>query len=66
MPRLAGKTLPAAKTALTRAHCTVGKISKAYSAKVKKGRVMKQSPAAGQKRADKAKVNITLSRGKRP
>ena len=65
VPRLAGKTLPATKTALAKAHCKLGVVKKAYSAK-RKGVVIKQTIAAGQVRALNAKVGVTLSRGKRP
>src|SRR5919197_1255508 len=38
VPKLKGKTLRAAKLAIKRAHCSVGKVTRAFSAKVKKGR----------------------------
>ena len=66
VPKLAGKTLAQAKSALTRANCKLGRVTKAYSAKVKKNRVMKQSPAVGRMLAKGAKVNVTLSKGRRP
>ena len=65
VPKLAGKTLAQAKAALTKANCRLGKVTKAYSAKVKKGRVIKQSPGVGRTLAKGAKVNVVLSRGKR-
>jgi hypothetical protein len=66
VPRLAGKTLAAAKAALATAHCALGRVTRAYSAKVRKGRVIKSSPAAARVLGNGAKVNIVLSRGKRP
>ena len=65
VPKLAGKKLAAAKTALGQANCTLGSVKQAYSNKVKKGRVIKSSPAAGSVLAMGSAVNIVLSRGKR-
>jgi hypothetical protein len=49
VPRLKGKTLRAAKKALSRAHCALGKVRRAYSSKVRKGRVISQRPGPGVK-----------------
>ena len=65
VPKLAGKAVAAAKTALTRANCTLGRVKNAYSTTVKKSHVIKSSPAAGTVLAKGAKVNIVVSRGKR-
>jgi hypothetical protein len=65
VPKLAGKTLAAAKTALTKAHCALGKVTKAY-ASTPKGRVVRSSPAFGRVLAQGAKVNVVLSLGRRP
>jgi uncharacterized delta-60 repeat protein len=66
VPKLKGKTLRAAKQALRRAHCSPGKVTKAFSAKVKKGRVLYQKPKPGRKLAAGARVRLTLSKGKKP
>jgi uncharacterized delta-60 repeat protein len=66
VPKVKGKTLKAAKRAIKRAHCSVGKVTRAYSAKVKRGRVISQKPKPGRKLAAGAKVKLTLSKGKRP
>ena len=58
-----GKTLAAAKAAISAAHCSTGKVSRAFS-KTVKGRVLSQSPAAGKKLAEGAKVNLVVSKGK--
>ena len=42
-----GKTLPAAKRTIARANCRVGKIRRAYSKTVKRGRVISQKPRFG-------------------
>ncbi len=66
VPNVKRKALRAAKTAISRGHCKVGRITKAYSAKVKSGLVISQRPAAGKHLKNGAKVNLTLSRGRRP
>jgi uncharacterized delta-60 repeat protein len=65
VPKLKGKTLKAAKRAIRRAHCSLGKVTRAYSAKVKRGRVLAQKPKPGRKLAAGAKVRLTLSKGKK-
>jgi uncharacterized delta-60 repeat protein len=65
VPRAAGKRLAAAKRAIDRAHCTVGKIRRVTSKTIAKDRVIGQSPAAGARLAERARVNLTLSRGSR-
>jgi hypothetical protein len=64
VPKLKGKTLKAAKKALRKAHCGLGKVSRAPSSKVRKGRVIAQKPRPGVKRRAGAKVALTLSKGK--
>jgi beta-lactam-binding protein with PASTA domain len=65
VPKLKGKSLAAAKSALTQAHCQAGKVTRKYS-KVKKGRVISQRPKPGTNLAAGAKVNLVVSKGKRP
>ena len=65
VPKVTGKSLAAAKKAITKAGCTVGKVKKAYSAKVKKGRVISSKPKAGTHADYHAKIALTLSRGKK-
>ena len=65
VPKLKGKTLRAAKLAIGKAHCSVGKVTRAFSAKVRKGRVLSQKPKPGTKLAAGAKVRLALSKGKR-
>jgi uncharacterized repeat protein (TIGR02543 family) len=66
VPNVKGKTLAAAKRKLTRANCALGKVTRAYSARVKKGLVISQKPVAGRKLAKGAKVAVVASRGKHP
>jgi uncharacterized delta-60 repeat protein len=65
VPKVKGKTLKAAKRAIKRAHCSVGKVTRAFSAKVKRGRVISQKPKPGRKLAAGSKVRLTLSKGKK-
>lgn len=65
VPNVKRKTLVAAKTAITAGHCSLGRVKKSFSSKVKKGRVISQSPAAGKTFAPGAKVNLTVSKGPR-
>jgi len=65
VPNVKGKPLAEAKTAIVHAHCAVGTISKAYSAKVKSGRVISENPAPGTTRPQGSKVALKLSKGKK-
>jgi len=47
VPKVVGKKLAAAKKAITRAGCKVGKVSKKHSAKSKRGKVLSEKPKAG-------------------
>jgi hypothetical protein len=61
VPRLSGKTLQAAKAALIKAHCRVGKVKKKHSAK-RAGRVLSQSRKAGARVRPGTKIALVLSR----
>src|SRR5262249_51516062 len=62
VPKVKGKTLLAAKRAIKRAHCSVGKVTRAYSARVTKGRVISQKPRPGRKLAAGSKVALRVSK----
>ena len=66
VPNVSGKTLPGAKHVVVRAHCRVGKIRRAYSTTVRKGRVSSQRPKPGTVLPNRGKVNLVVSRGRRP
>jgi minor extracellular serine protease Vpr len=66
VPRTRGMTLPRARRAITRNRCRVGRISRAYSRALAKGRVMGQSPRAGARRRVGTRVALVVSRGKPP
>jgi hypothetical protein len=65
VPKVKGKKLAAAKTAITHAHCAVGKITKAASKTVAKGKVISQKPPPGKHLTAGAKVNLVVSKGRK-
>ena len=63
VPKATGKTLAAAKTALTAAHCGVGTISYAKSKTVAKGKVVSQSSPPGKQLKKSSKIGLVVSSG---
>jgi Tol biopolymer transport system component len=63
VPRLRNKPLRAAKRAIRRANCRVGKINRGRSSTIRRGRVISQRPRAGTRRPSGARVRLTVSRG---
>jgi hypothetical protein len=61
VPKLAGKTLKAAKTVLRRAHCAVGKVTRKTSTR-KAGRVLKQAAKPGSRLRSGSKVALVIAR----
>jgi hypothetical protein len=66
VPKVKGKKLTAAKAAIRNAHCSAGKITKAFSAKTKKGRIISQKPAPGTRHPAGTKIKLTVSKGPKP
>ena len=64
VPKLKGRTIKAAKSALTKAHCKEGKVSKKFS-NVKPGRVISQKPGSGKHEPAATKVSLVVSKGKK-
>lgn len=62
VPKLIGRTVAAAKSALKAAYCQIGKVTKAKHAKAKKGRVFSQSRKAGSRLAHGAKVSVKVAK----
>jgi len=62
-PRIKGMKLPAAERAIRRAHCQVGRIRHERSKKVRQGRVISTSPAAGRQFRAGWKVELFVSKG---
>jgi uncharacterized delta-60 repeat protein len=65
VPKVKGKKLRAAKRAIRHAHCSVGKVTRVFSARVKKGRVISSKPKPGAKRPPGSKVKLKVSKGKK-
>jgi hypothetical protein len=65
VPNVKRKLLAAAKRRIAAAHCKTGKVTKAKSRTVPKGRVISQKQKAGKKLPAGSKVNLAVSRGKR-
>ena len=64
VPNVKGKTLAAARRLILARRCRVGAIARAYSNRVKLGRVISQSPARGS-RPRGSRIKLTISRGRR-
>lgn len=65
VPNVKGKTVPAARKQLTARRCALGKISRKYSPKVKKDRIIGQSRPPGARLPRATRVNVVVSRGRR-
>ena len=63
VPPVRGKKLAAARSAITNAACRVGKVKRVRSKKVKRGRVVSQSPRPGTSLPNLGKVSLVVSRG---
>lgn len=63
VPKVKGKRLKAAERAIRSHACRVGRIKRAFSKNVKKGRVISQRPKPGRRLAHDAKVNLIVSKG---
>ena len=61
VPRVAGRTLGAARRAIAAAHCSAGKVRRQASRR-RRGTVVRLSPAAGRRLPPRAKVTIYVSR----
>jgi hypothetical protein len=66
VPKLRGKRLATAKRAIRRAGCRVGKVRRRYTRRVRKGRVISQTPRAKARRRVGTKVGLAVSRGPGP
>ena len=63
VPGLKGKTLAAARNVFARTACSLGPIRRAFSTKIRKGRVVSQRPKPGAELPSGASVKIVVSRG---
>jgi hypothetical protein len=65
VPRVVGKRLAEAKSAIKRKHCRTGRVRYAYSGKVKRGTVIAQSRRPGKSVPAGTRVNLVVSRGRK-
>ena len=65
VPKLVGLTLKKARAKLRKAHCRLGKVTRAFSSRKKNGRVLRQKPRARKILPAGSKVRVTIGRGPR-
>jgi beta-lactam-binding protein with PASTA domain len=65
VPKVVGLRLKKARARIVRAHCRVGKVTKRFSTRRKKGRVLSQKPKPGRLLAAGARVNLVVGKGPR-
>ena len=65
VPRVIGLRLATARSTLTRANCRVGRVLRARSRRVRRGRVLAQSRRPGAVLRYRARINLVVSRGRR-
>jgi peptide/nickel transport system substrate-binding protein len=65
VPNVKRKTIAQARRLLASKRCALGRVARAYSGKVKTGRVISQSRRPGARLARGTRVNVVVSRGKR-
>jgi uncharacterized delta-60 repeat protein len=65
VPGLRGRTLAKADVTLKRSYCTRGHISKRFSKRMARGRIISTAPRSGARLPSGATVNLVVSRGKR-
>ncbi|HEY8776914.1 MAG TPA: PASTA domain-containing protein [Gaiellaceae bacterium] len=64
VPNVTDQTLAQATRALRHFGCRPGRIGKAFSKRVKKGRVISQKPGPGKRLPERAKIRLVVSKGK--
>jgi uncharacterized delta-60 repeat protein len=64
VPRVRGKTLRIARRTTARGRCRVGRVTRNFSQRVKKGRVISQSRRPGLRLPVGSKVNLVISKGR--
>jgi len=66
VPKVVGKKLVTAKRTIAKRNCRTGKVGHAYSRKHKKGIVISQSRRPGRVLLARSKINLIVSRGRKP
>ena len=64
VPTLKGRPVRVAKEAIRAHDCSVGKVTRATSRSIKKGRVISARPRAGTRLDRNARINLVVSRGR--
>jgi VCBS repeat protein/PASTA domain-containing protein len=65
VPRVVRRTLKAAKRMVRQANCSVGRVRRKFSRRVRRGRVIAQKPIAGLRLPRSTEVSLLVSRGRR-
>jgi Subtilase family/PASTA domain len=65
VPNVRGKTLRTARATLTRRRCRLGRVTRRYSAKVRLGRIVRQSRRPGARLPRGTRVSVVVSGGRR-
>jgi hypothetical protein len=65
VPNVKGKTVTQARRLLASKRCGLGRVRRAYSAKIKRGHVISQSRRPGVRLSRGSRVNVVVSRGRR-
>lgn len=65
VPNVKNRPLATARRMILARHCRIGKIRRAYSKHVKKGRVISQKPSPSTLLPDNSKVTLVASRGRK-
>ena len=65
VPNVKGKTLRTARSALAKGRCRLGRVTRAYSVRVRIGRIVAQSRRPGVRLPRGTRVNVVVSRGRR-
>jgi hypothetical protein len=65
VPNVRGKQLAAARKAITKARCRVGRIQRKFSSRVRAGRVISQTPRPRARLASRSRVHLVVSKGRR-
>jgi beta-lactam-binding protein with PASTA domain len=65
VPNVRGKKLQAARSAIKKGNCGVGKVKRKPSRRVKRGRVISQSPKPRTILSNRGKVSLVVSKGRR-
>ena len=66
VPRVTRRTLAVARRLVAAAHCKVTSVRRAYSRRVKKGKVISLTPVPGARRPVDTPVTLLVSRGRKP